>query len=931
MTAERYQRINQLADAVLEIPPDARDAYLTEACSVDSELRQEVELLVKAHESSGEFLEQPAFERMAQELARASGSVSLEGREIGRYRVLSRLGAGGHGEVWLAEDTQLSRKVAIKLLSADWGAHSDRVQRLYAEARICSALNHPNIVTIYDTGEVEGAALLAQEYVEGETLRRMLARGPLAAETALSIVRQVAAALGAAHAAGVIHRDIKPENIMVRRDGLVKVLDFGLAQFAESGSGDGAAHGVLMGTVKYMSPEQAQGLPLDARTDVFSLGVVFFEMLSGRNPFGAPTASETLATIRDGEADLGEVPSRFRAVVRKCLAREREGRYATAGALREELERSGKRWSGVRRASLAAALVVLTAAGFFAYRNRSAPAPFQSMKISLVSTAGVTLAGAISPDGKRVAYVLQEEPGQSLWVRPADSTEDTRLLQAEPGAHRHLTFSPDGAYLYYEWSAAEGGSALWRIAAKGGGTQTVFENVSDSFSISPDGRRVAFIRLDEQRWEESVMVASLEHGDERRVAVRRRPRYFSRAGLAWSPDGKSLMCLAGNAPFYTADAYRLVRLDVATGAETPVGKHTWAWANSLLWSPDGHGLIVGANDHGIGSLQVWHVSWPGGETRRITNDLSSYENLSQSADGESLLAVRHDRIFDLGTEVLGDAATDARVLSRDVHDLTSAAWDADGHILYTALGGSAVNVWRVDAKGTNRKQITSAALDQDEVEVSPDGRVIFFSSGGRIWRVNGDGSGARPLTPGPLDVHPAITPDGKWVLYAAFAGWSPGIGGQPSLWKIPVDGGYAVQLTREATSSPSVSPDGKRFSCVYFMDQPGGSPRTAIYAIEGGAPIQIFERPAGTEEDRPYWTPDGKAVEYLVVDAAGSRIVRRMLGGGRPSVVASFPGEHLFFVRPSIDGRSIAFARGKETRELVMLRDVHEGSAESRP
>lgn len=926
MTAERYQRINQLADAVLEIPPDGRDAYLAEACSTDAGLRQEVELLVKAHESSDGFLEQPAFERMAQELARNPESSSLEGRELGRYRVLSRLGAGGHGEVWLAEDTQLSRKVAIKLLSADWGARPDRVRRLYAEARICSALNHPNIVTIYDTGEVEGAALLAQEYVEGETLRRMLARGPLARETALSIARQVAAALAAAHAAGVIHRDIKPENIMVRRDALVKVLDFGLAQFAESGTGeDGGVRGVLMGTVKYMSPEQTRGLPLDARSDLFSLGVVLFETLTGRNPFAASTPTETLAAIRGGQPNLKQVPSRFRAVLRKCLARDREERYATASALLKELERARTRSTLARRSAIAAALGSLTFLGSLAYRGGSPRTPFQSMQINLLATAGATPAGAISPDGRRVAYVLQEDQDQSLWVRPTDSTADTRLLQAEPGTHRQLAFSPDGAYLYYERSEAAGGSRLWRIPANGGTPEDILENVSESFSVSPDGKRAAFFRLDERRWEESLVVRALDHTGERRIAVRRRPRYYSRAGVAWSPDGKSLICFAGNAPFYTANAYGLVRIDVATGAETPVGRHTWAWTDSLLWAADGRSLIVGANDHVIGSLQVWHVSLPGGETRRITNDLSNYESLSQSADGKSLLAVRHDKIFDLTVARLGDAAPPARVSSPDVHDLTSAAWAADGHIVYTALAGGAVNIWRIDATGTNRKQVTTSALDQAEVEASPDGRYIFYTSGGRIWRVNADGGGARPLTSGPLDVHPAVTPDGKSVLYAAFAGWSPGIGGRPTIWRIPVDGGAALQLTHEATSCPSVSPDGTRISCAYVEDHERGlPPKTAIYAIDGGAPVQLFERPAGTQEDRAYWSADGKAVEYLVADSTGGRIVRQMLAGGLPSVVAAFPSEYLFFMRPSMDGRSFAFARGRETRELVMLRDIRE-------
>lgn len=923
MTAERYQRINELADAVLEIPAAARDAYLSGACGQDPELRREVELLVQAHESTGGFLEQPAFERLAQELARNQDSPSLEGRQIGRYRVLSRLGSGGHGEVWLAEDRQLLRKVAIKLLAADLGTSPEHIRRLDAEARICSALNHPNIVTVYDTGELQGDAFLAQEYVEGQTLRRMLAHGPLPAPAAVEIVRQVANALEAAHAAGVVHRDIKPENIMIRPDGLVKVLDFGLAQFVESGTGDGGAlRGVVMGTVRYMSPEQARGEPLDARTDIFSLGVVLFETLTGRTPFSASTPSETLAAIRSSQADLKDVPPQLKAVVRKCLAKDRDDRYGSAGEMRLALDLAMRVRHTGRRVMLAGALLVLAIAAFLAYGARTwAPAPFESMKISLLPTAGAAMASAISPDGKRVAYVLEEARGQSEWIRPLDSTVDTPLLQAEPGDHKYLSFSHDGAYLYYVRATA-GGGVLYRIPASGGPAEKVFAPVNNRFALAPDGKRFAFIRLDEQHWEEAVIVAGPGAKSERTVAVRRRPQYYSRAGLAWSPDGKSLLCMAGNASFYTPNAHHLVRLDVATGVESSVGRHTWAWPNSLLWTADGRSLIVSANAHAIGALQVWHVSLPGGETRRITNDLSNYESLSQTADGKTLLAVRHDRTSDLMLARLGDPAHASRVSPPDLHDLTSAAWVSADRLVYSALGESAVNLWSIDLTGANRKQLTTAGIDQAEVETSRDGRYIFYMSGGRIWRVNADGAGARPLTPGPLDVHPAVTPDNRWLVYAGFAGWSPGIGGHASLWKIPIDGGEPVHLTSERTSCPSISPDGSRISCKY--EQPGLPPQIAIYSIQGGPPLRIFDRAPATQEDHAYWTPDGKAVDYLAADAEGSRILRQMVSGGPPSEVAEFPGERLSFIRPSPDGRSVVFARGSETRELVLLRDVRE-------
>ena len=933
MTPERYQRVNQLADEVLEIPASDRAAYLADACGGDAELRRLVEQLVKAHESSGAFLEQPALERLAHEIARSRGTATLAGREIGKYRVISRLGAGGHGEVWLAEDTQLLRKVAIKLLSADLGTRPDQVRRLYAEARICSALNHPNIVTIHDTGEVEGDAFLAQEYVEGETLRRQLARdGPMPVDVATKIVEQVIAALAASHAAGVIHQDIKPENIMIRPDGLVKVLDFGLARFVQREESNGAGpRGTVMGTVKYMSPEQAQGMLVDARTDIFSLGVVFVEMLTGKTPFIGATPEEILTAILNQEPNLTGVPRSLEPLLRRCLARDREQRYATAAELLPELDRATRGKAVNRRRLLAAAALLVIAAAGFAYRARikaTAPGPFDSMRISLLTTAAAAPSAAISPDGARIAYVLEEPGGQSLWLRTfgssAGSNPDVPLIAAEPGNHLRLAFSPDGAYVYYSWMPTVRGGSLYRVAARGGPAEKIFDDVNYAFAVAPDGHRIAFMRIDQERWEESIVVVNTDGKSERTIATRRRPRYYSSSGLAWSPDGKSLLCTAGSAPFYNANAFHLVRVDVATGAEKPVGSHTWAWVGSLLWSNDGRSLIVGANDHSIGSLQIWRVSFPDGDTRRVTNDLSNYEALTLSADAKTLLAVRHDRKSDLMVARFTGANGPPARITPDLHDLNSAGWSRGSSIVYSALGGSARNVWSVDSDGQHRKQLTNADTDQSEVEVSPDGRYIFFTSGGRLWRVNADGSDLRQLTPGPLDVHPAVTPDGQWLVYAAFREWSPAIGGQPALWKVRTSGGERFPLTREPASCPSVSPDGTKITSAYFPPgQATAPPKIAVYSINGGALLKTFDRPAGSE-DNVYWSADGKGIDYLVTDPAGSRVLRQMLQGGAPTVAAEFPGERLWFVSPSPDGRNLALARGNESRELVVLHDIRE-------
>src|SRR6266540_381415 len=286
MYPERWQRIKDLLHSALERPPQERAAFVNDACAGDSSLRSEVEALIVSHEQAGGFIESPAFELMAESLGETQ---SIVGSELGHYRVTGRLGAGGMGEVYLAEDTRLGRKVALKILLAHFTRDEERLRRFQQEARAASALNHPSILTIYEIGQVGSSHFIVMELIEGETLRRHLSKAPITISEALDIAIQIASALSAAHAAAIVHRDIKPDNVMVRTDGIVKVLDFGLAKLTEAKSGELEAatlvntkQGMVMGTAHYMSPEQARGLPVDARTDIWSLGIVLYEMIGGR-------------------------------------------------------------------------------------------------------------------------------------------------------------------------------------------------------------------------------------------------------------------------------------------------------------------------------------------------------------------------------------------------------------------------------------------------------------------------------------------------------------------------------------------------------------------------------------------------------------------------------------------------------------------------
>ncbi|HZB45978.1 MAG TPA: serine/threonine-protein kinase, partial [Pyrinomonadaceae bacterium] len=352
MDTGRWQQIDRLLGEALGRAPEERADFLAEACGSDAELLREVESLLAAHARSGDFMEGQAIDLAARFYA--EGEALERGRRVGRYEVESLLGRGGMGEVYLARDTELRRLVALKVVSAELDGGHDALRRFEQEALAASALNHPNIMTVYEVGRAEPLHYIASEFIDGVTLRQRLHAGPIGVAEALDVAIQVASALSAAHAHGIIHRDIKPENVMIRPDGYVKVLDFGIAKFTPHGAVATdtqaatqrlfkTATGLVVGTVNYMSPEQARGLQVDARTDIWSLGCVLYEMCAARPPFGGATSGDVLVSVLDREPpDLAQVsegvPVELSSVVAKALRKNREERHANADEFGRELK-----------------------------------------------------------------------------------------------------------------------------------------------------------------------------------------------------------------------------------------------------------------------------------------------------------------------------------------------------------------------------------------------------------------------------------------------------------------------------------------------------------------------------------------------------------------------------------------------------------------
>ena len=537
MRAERFRQIDELFDAALEKDAGARAAFLNSACTGDDELRAEVESLLAAHGRAENFIESPAMEVAARASAALSGVTAEVGRRIGPYKILSLLGAGGMGEVYLAEDARLNRRVALKLLPAGFTKDPERVRRFEREARAASALNHPNIVTIHDIGESDNTHFIATEFVEGRTLRRLIADGDLKTEEMLNVAAQIAEALAAAHAAGIIHRDIKPENIMLRPDGYAKVLDFGIAKLTERTSSSPTTRrdlseaaqtetGAVLGTIAYMSPEQSLGQKLDQRTDVFSLGVILYEMLTGEHPFRGATNAATFdrilnhdpptPNIRDAEA----APELTRVVCR-ALEKDRELRHQTASDLRAELKRlqraldsspsvSGKFMAGARlsrparslsgrTAGLAlASLVVLVAAigVYFALRRTASPkweataaAPAANINFTqLTDQPGQELSPSLAPDGKAVIYAARASDDWDIYWQRVGGRNPRNLTEDSPADDTHPALSPDGEHIAFRSEREKGG-----IFVMGATGESVRRLTDFGFypTWSPDGREVA--------------------------------------------------------------------------------------------------------------------------------------------------------------------------------------------------------------------------------------------------------------------------------------------------------------------------------------------------------------------------------------------------------------------------------------------------------
>lgn len=573
-----------------------------------------------------------------------------------------------------------------------------------------------------------------------------------------------------------------------------------------------------------------------------------------------------------------------------------------------------------------AAAVVATLVGIFIWqlfdrRAASSPGAFHDMRMTRMTATGKARRPAISPDGRYVAHVVEEAGRQSIWVRQVAALSGVAIVAPDDVDYEGLTFTRDGNYVsYVVYPKPKHYGALYQTPVLGGTPRKLIDDIDTAVSYSPDGRHLAFLRNYPNEGERALVIASTDGGGERKLMTRLRPDFLALVPPSWSPDGKSIACVAGSfGP--NGSSINVIDVRVENGSETPITRQKWERIGHVAWLSDGRGLVMTGRDLNSPLLldQIWYLPYPEGRPRRITNDLHSYSGLSVAADGRALVTAQMTRFSRLWIAPEGDAARAREVSSRFLDqsgERLGFGWTPDGRIVYSSTASGNPDIWIMNADGSDPRQLTVAPEADFAPEVSPDGRFIVFTSqrGGaaHIWRINLDGGDARQLTSGPGETTPTFTPDGEWVVYESF-----GIG-KSTLWRVPVAGGEPHKLTDTFSVFPAVSPDGRLIACAQ-LESSSGQFRPTIVSAADGSVVKMFDAPAPAPPMR--WTPDGASLSYVETRGGVSNLWRLPVDGGAPEPLTRFSDDLIFRYAWAPQGRSLALERGQVLSDVVLITD----------
>lgn len=968
-----WENLKEIFLAAVALAPSERRTYLDRACDRDPSLRQAVESLLKSHEETG-FIDEPAYQAAAEMLL--NGAEFRPGQIVAHFKILSLLGEGGMGRVYLAQDMKLHRKVALKFLPPQPAQDQDRIRRFMQEAKSAAGLHHPNIAQIFEIGNYESAHYIAMEYVEGETLRQLFSQRKLEIKKAVEFAAQVASGLATAHKEGTIHRDIKPENLIVTTSGQIKILDFGLAKLVgkELGSagtnefttaymqGDATTPGVIIGTVSYMSPEQARAEKLDQRTDIFSLGVVLYEMITGERPFSGKSAIDTLHAITNQDPALlthlnPQLPPELTDILSKALAKETSERYQHAGDLELDLRRfkralesnslistqtqrpSGK-WNVSVRFLLVGAFIVFGVAAIAWLLGRSTVAP----KHSTLALGNVTLTPlttdpgyegepTFSADGETIAYVSDRNGNFEIYLKQISGGPDINITNN--GADDvQPAFSPDGKQIAFVSTRSSSsdllypgrdrpllGGDIWVMPALGGSARRIVE--SGNFpSWSADGKTIIFTSGTSQ-FQPKLRRVNAQGGPPQDISVTFKADEPLAPFWLYSSYSSDMRWIS-----FEADGNILVVSSEGGEAKRIVKGRRPTWGvNSQA--------IIYSNDEPGKNNSLWQIPFSttqgtaSGAPEPLTVGRGRDTQAAVSHDGKLIAFAAQDLSFNIETLPFdaerGRQTGPPQEVTRGSNNIDFLSFSPDGRsIVFQSHRGAGSHIWRVDV-GSAPVQLTSDPNFNDSTpRWSPDAQSIAFirrpigvpatpGVPGSLWLMSPDGANPRLLSESAFN--PNWAPSGLALVYGSVAE-----GRQIQLFIFELETTTSRRLTNEPAVGPvtAFSPEGKWL--VYQSNQSGNVDLRAVL-IEGGESRSVVA--TAHQDYHPFVSPSGKWL-YFQLD---HKNIYRVPGPaqqwrkGEPQKVTSFPESGLFLEDPQIsrDGHWLLYSRGRITGDVWIM------------